>query len=151
MLIGLMVALIVLVSLAAGLMLKLGADSRGMAPVVGVVDGRLRSCPSTPNCVSSDAQPADSHHIAPIADPTGSKWAGLVETVGGMTGATLIEQRDDYAHFTFTTGFWRFVDDVEFHRRPDAAEIAIRSASRVGRSDWGANRNRLESIRATLE
>lgn len=150
MLIGLMMALIVLVSLAVGLMLKLGSDSRGMSAVVGVVDGRLRSCPSTPNCVSSDAQAADSHHIAPIPDPTGSKWAGLVETVGGMAGATLIEQRDDYVHFTFTTGFWRFVDDVEFHRRPETLEIAIRSASRVGRSDWGTNRNRLEAIRAVL-
>ena len=150
MLIGLLVTLILLVSLAVGLMLKLGSDSRRMAAVVGVIDGRLLVCPSTPNCVSSDAQAADSHYIAPIADPAGSKWAGLVETVRGMPGATLIERRDDYAHFTFTSGLWRFVDDVEFHHRPETAEIAIRSASRVGRSDLGANRNRLEAIRALL-
>ncbi|NIW23437.1 MAG: DUF1499 domain-containing protein [Gammaproteobacteria bacterium] len=150
MLTGLVSALIVLVVLAVGLMFKLGADSRAVSARVGVVDGRLRACPSTPNCVSSDAQPADSHYIASISDPGGTKWSGLVGAVGDMPGATLIEQRDDYAHFTFTTGFWRFVDDVEFHHRPEAAEIAIRSASRVGRSDWGANRNRVEAIRAVL-
>ena len=150
MLLGLLSVLIVLVVLAVGLMLKLGSDSRRMSVSVGVVEGRLTACPSTPNCVSSDVPLADGHYIAPIADPTGSKWAGLVETVRGMRGATLIEQHEDYAHFTFTTGLWRFVDDVEFHRRPEAAEIAIRAASRVGRSDWRANRNRLEAIRAVL-
>jgi uncharacterized protein (DUF1499 family) len=150
MLFGLLSVLIVLVVLAIGLMLKLGSESRRMSVSVGVVEGRLIACPSTPNCVSSDASPEDSHYIDPITDPTGSKWAGLVETVRGMPGATLIEQHEDYAHLTFTTGLWRFVDDVEFHYRPEAAEIAIRSASRVGRSDWSANRNRLEAIRAVL-
>lgn len=151
MLIGLMSVLVVLVLLAAGLMFKLGSDSRRMTVSVGVVEGRLMACPSTPNCVSSDAPPADSHYIAPIADPAGAKWAGLIATVQRMPGATLIEQRDDYAHFTFTTGFWRFVDDVEFHHRLQAGEIAIRSASRVGQGDWGANRNRLEAVRTMLE
>ncbi len=150
MLIGLAAVLLVLVVLAVGLMLKLGADSRTMSANVGIVDGRLVACPPTPNCVSSDAPAGGDHHIAPISDPAGSKWASLVETVERMPGAALIEQRDDYAHFTFTTGFWRFVDDVEFHQRPEAAEIAVRSASRVGRSDWGANRKRLEAIRAIL-
>ncbi|NNC64245.1 MAG: DUF1499 domain-containing protein [Gammaproteobacteria bacterium] len=151
MLIGLMSVLVVLVLLAAGLMFKLGSDSRRMIVSVGVVEGRLMACPSTPNCVSSDAPPADSHYIAPIADPAGAKWSGLVATVQRMPGAALIEQRHDYAYFTFTTGFWRFVDDVEFHHRAQAGEIAIRSASRVGQGDWGANRSRLEAVRAMLE
>ena len=150
MLVGLPSALIVLVFLAIGLMVKLGSDSRRMSVSVGVVEGRLTACPSTPNCVSSDVLPADSHYIAPIQDPVGSTWVALVDAVRAMPGAVLIEQRDDYAHFAFTTGFWRFVDDVEFHHRPEVAEIAIRSASRVGRSDWSANRNRLEAIRAVL-
>lgn len=148
--VGLISVLVVLALLIVGVMLKLGSDSRRMSSSVGLVEGRLMPCPSTPNCVSSDASSADGHHIAPIADPDGSKWAGLVESVEAMPGATLIDQRDEYAHFTFTTGFWRFVDDVEFHYRPESAEIAIRSASRVGQSDWGANRKRLESIRAIL-
>ena len=151
MLIGLVSMLVVLVLLAVGLMLKLGSDSRSMSVSVGLVEGRLMACPPSPNCVSSDALPADSHYIAPISDPAGSKWADLLETVRGMPRATLIEQRGDYAHFTFTTGFWRFVDDVEFHHRPEAAEIAIRSASRVGQSDWGTNRKRLEALRVTLD
>lgn len=150
MLVGLVSVLVVLILLTLGLMLKLGSDSRSMSVGVGIVDGRLIECPSTPNCVSSDAPPADSHYIAPIADPAGSKWAGLIDTVQAMPGATLIEQRDDYAYFTFTTRIWRFVDDVEFHHRPESAEIAMRSASRVGRSDLGANRKRLEAIRAAL-
>ena len=136
--------------LFVGLMVKLSTESRSLQVSVGVADGRLMPCPATPNCVSSDAPLNDSHYIAPIADPEGSRWDGLADRIGGMAGAALTEQRDDYLRFTFTSRFWRFVDDVEFHHRPQAGEIAVRSASRVGRSDWNANRDRMEAIRAAL-
>ena len=133
------------------LLVALAAQSRSMSVTLGITDGRLRACPATPNCVSSDAPEGDSHHIAPIADPTGEKWATLVATVSAMTGASLVDFDESYAHFTFTSNIIRFVDDVEFHYRPDVGEIAIRSASRVGRGDWNANRNRAEAVRALLE
>ncbi len=148
--IGVFAALVVLLVLAAGALLMLASSSRRMAVELGVSDGRLAECPATPNCVCSDAALADNHHINAIQDPTGSKWANLPATVGAMDGAMLVRSDDRYAYFTFTSRVMRFVDDVEFHYRPEAREIAVRSASRVGRGDLNANRNRLESIRAAL-
>ncbi len=147
---GITAALVLLLVALVGMLLALAAQSRSMSATLGVADSRLRACPATPNCVSSDAPAGDSHHIAPIADPTGAKWARLVTTVSAMKGASLVGSYERYAHFTFTSNILRFVDDVEFHYRPDVGEIAIRSASRVGRGDWNANRNRAESIRALL-
>ena len=147
---GIAAALVLLLVALVGMLLALAAQSRSMSVTLGIADGRLRACPATPNCVSSDAPVGDSHHVAPIADPTGEKWARLVDTVSSMKGASLLESNERYAHFTFMSNIIRFVDDVEFHYRPDVGEIAIRSASRVGRGDWNANRSRAETIRALL-
>lgn len=143
--------LAVLVVLMLGYLVFLGVQSRGMTVSLGVVDGRLRECPPTPNCVSSDADSLDSHFIAPLDDASGAKWARLRETVGALPGAQLRAASDHYAHFTFTSRLFGFVDDVEFHFRPAVGEIAVRSASRVGRGDLDANRKRVEAIRAALE
>lgn len=145
-----LVILVLLVVFMAGGLLKLAADSRNMTVPSGLVDGRLKPCPPSPNCVSSDAPPDDSHYILAIADADGARWAGLVERVSAMNGATLVAAENDYAHFTFRTPVMGFVDDVEFHNRPAQQEIAIRSASRVGYSDWNANRKRVDAIRAAL-
>jgi uncharacterized protein (DUF1499 family) len=148
--IGVLAAFVAVLILYVGTLLLLASSSRRMSVDLGVADGRLSACPATPNCVCSDAAPADSHHIAPFHDPTGSRWAGLAEKVGSMAGATLVRSDNRYAYFTFTSRIMRFVDDVEFHYRPETGEIAVRSASRVGRGDMNANRNRVESIRAVL-
>ena len=100
--------------------------------------------------MSSDPAPGDSHYIAAIPDPNGSKWASLVEKVSSMDGATLVASDTYYAYFTFTTRVMRFVDDVEFYYRPEREEISLRSASRVGQGDMNVNRNRVEAIRAAL-
>ena len=148
---GIAATLVLLLVALVGMLLALAAESRSMSVTLGIEDGRLRACPAMPNCVSSDAPAGDSHHIAPIVDPAGEKWARLVATVNAMKGARLVDSHERYAHFTFTSNIIRFVDDVEFHYRADVGEIAIRSASRVGRGDWNANRNRAETIRALLQ
>jgi uncharacterized protein (DUF1499 family) len=147
---GLLSTIAVLVIAAIVYLAVLGAQSRGMDVTVGIVDGRLRDCPSTPNCVSSDVDPSDDHYIAPIADDSGASWARLAETVATSPGAQLVSASEDYAHFTVTSRLFGFVDDIEFHRRPANGEIAVRSASRVGRGDLSANRKRVESVRELL-
>ena len=67
-----------------------------------------------------------------------------------MPGATVVEQRDDYLYAQFETSAMRFVDDVEFWYDPTAQAIAVRSASRIGRKDFGVNRARIEAIRGQL-
>jgi uncharacterized protein (DUF1499 family) len=102
--------------------------------------------------VSSDAPQDDSHHIDPLrcgSNPTHA-WQALVDHLTDSPAYTIIERRDDYLRAEARTRLLRFVDDVEFHLRPAQGEIAMRSASRIGYSDFGANRRRLESLRHVL-
>lgn len=115
-------------------------------PALGLMDGHLRPCPDTPNCVCSQAPADDAQHaIAALGRADWQAVRGAIKAAGGR-----IEQDDGhYLHATFTSKIFRFIDDVEVLR--DARGVAqIRSASRVGRSDLGVNRKRVETIRRGL-
>jgi uncharacterized protein (DUF1499 family) len=118
---------------------------------VGLVDGRLRDCPASPNCVSSDAPPG-SHFVAPLTQHAGnaSPFAGVQAALDAMPRARVITKTENYLHAEFESLLFRFVDDVEFHHRPANGTIAVRSASRMGYWDLGTNRRRIEHLRARL-
>ncbi len=125
----------------------------GQAPDdLGVTDGQLAPCPSSPNCVSSDAAGAD-HHVAPyaLAAEAAASWAVVREVIAAYPRTTIVTADDDYLHAECRSRLFGFVDDLELHLRPDDAIIAVRSASRVGYSDLGANRTRIDDIRALLQ
>lgn len=111
---------------------------------------RLASCPASPNCVSSDD--TGSHGIAPLQVVGESElaWTALVDYLEQAPEFTIIENTDGYLRAEARTRILRFVDDVEFLARPEDNTIAMRSASRVGYSDLGANRRRLEGLRSAL-
>ena len=67
-----------------------------------------------------------------------------------MPGAKVVESRDDYLYVQFSTRLMKFVDDAEFWFDPAAGVVQVRSASRLGRKDFGVNRERIESIRQAL-
>ena len=73
--------------------------------------------------------------------------ANLVRVFEAMGSVKIINRTDDFIHVTFTSRIFRFVDDVECVFDDRAKVIHIRSASRVGRSDLGANRKRVAAIR----
>ena len=111
---------------------------------------RLQPCPSSPNCVCSDA--TDSHGIEPLAiagDPQ-LMWRRLQDYLAQQRGFTIKQVDDHYLRVEAKTRLLRFVDDVEFELRTGDRVIAVRSASRVGYSDLGANRRRIEKIRKAL-
>lgn len=112
----------------------------------GLVEGQLQACPNRPSCVCS-TDTREQFQIAPLAVPAGMEQpiAGLAELVGQFERTQIVEQRDDYLHVTFTTKLFRFVDDVEFLLDGDV--VQVRSVSRVGYSDLGVNRKRVEAIR----
>jgi uncharacterized protein (DUF1499 family) len=114
---------------------------------LGVKDGKLTACPGTPNCVNSQSQNAQSK-IAPLSDVA---IADLVKIVKGMERATIIEQTDSYLYVEFKSKLMGYVDDVEFYRDPNEEIVHVRSASRLGKSDLGVNRKRVEEIRAKLK
>ena len=121
---------------------------------LGVKDGRLARPKSTPNCVSSQADPADAeHYIAPIPfkGDAVAAMAAARKAVESMRGATVIRHEGNYLYAEFRTQIMRFVDDVEFLFDEKAAVIHLRSASRLGRRDFGVNRARVESIRSRIE
>jgi uncharacterized protein (DUF1499 family) len=118
---------------------------------LGVQDGRLAPCPDSPNCVSSDA-PDESHHIEafPLAAPPAQAWSELEAVLKDTPRVSIIQLSSDYLHAEFKSAVFRFVDDVEFHLRPTEDLIAVRSASRTGYYDFGANRSRIEDLRGKL-
>lgn len=117
---------------------------------LGVTDGRLAPPRRTPNCVSSQADPADKQHlIAPIAfagSPVGAMDT-LRRIVEGMEGSSVVRQDADYLYAEYRSRLMGFVDDVEFSVSAKEGVIHVRSASRLGRRDYGVNRARVESIR----
>lgn len=124
-----------------------------VGPTVGVVDGRLRACPSSPNCVCSDAEAGSSAHVTPFAVPDGVEpadaFARLAEVVDGQ--ARVETRSSDYLHAVFVSRIFRFRDDFEARLAPEDRLIHVRSASRLGYSDLGANRKRVERLRAAYE
>jgi uncharacterized protein (DUF1499 family) len=119
---------------------------------LGVVDGRLQPVREhLSNSVSSFAT-TEAHRIAPIdasPDPQAA-FARLSAVMTTWPGATLVTQRPGYLHAECRTKWMGFVDDVEFLLDPAARVIHVRSASRLGRRDFGTNRERIEAIRAAL-
>lgn len=110
---------------------------------LGVVDGRLGTCPDSPNCVSS-FETRESHRIAPLPATMARVRAALL----AMPGAQIIREQDQYLYAEFTSSLMGFVDDVEFLEL--AGSTHVRSASRLGKSDLGVNRKRIEALRAAL-
>lgn len=118
---------------------------------LGVTGGRLRPCPESPNCVCS--QDADEEHaIAPLQfeGDGAAEWERLRQAIRNTPRAVIVTETPDYIHAEFTSLIFRFVDDVELFRAPADGVIHVRSASRVGYSDLGVNRQRVEQLRQAL-
>lgn len=128
----------------------IGNLMKGQRPnTLGVKDGQLSPCPKSPNCVVSQGQSDADHTIAPIQydGDQATAMARLIELVKAMPRTEIIQQTDDYLYAEFTSQLMGFVDDVEFYLAPSTSVIHVRSASRLGESDLGVNRQRIETIR----
>ena len=115
---------------------------------LGVKDGRLAACPASPNCVCTQSDDAE-HHIDAIhfAGSKAEALAKLKRAIATLPCAAIVTESADYLHVECTSLIFRFVDDVEFWIDEPNQTIHFRSASRVGRSDFGVNRKRMEVIR----
>ncbi len=145
---GLLLGLI----LIAALVLRLLIPRFSPEPdTLGVVDGRLSACPDSPNCVSSSATDAE-HAIDPIAFSTSAEeaQADLLTVLSDLPRATLVSSEPGYVHASFRSPLMGYVDDGEFLFDEAANVIHVRMAARLGQSDLGANRERVESIREGL-
>lgn len=146
--------------LLAALAIQFGALGGRQPTDIGVNNGRLKPPSLTPNSVSSQASLYPDHpqrayaEIQPLAlkQTTGTAAIGaLAEMLGTMPGIRIVEQRPDYVRAEAETRWMKFTDDLEFWFNPARKVIELRSASRLGRRDFGVNRERIEAIRATYQ
>jgi uncharacterized protein (DUF1499 family) len=150
------IALVIITGLIVG---QLGLLKGSPPGDLGVHDGRLKPPSNTPNSVSSQASLYPDHpqrayaDIAPLplkgdANATLDRIASIIES---MEGGKIVKKEPGYIYAQFTTRLMKYVDDVEFWYDPVAKVIQVRSASRLGSSDLGVNRKRIESIRQKLD
>ncbi len=115
---------------------------------------QLAACPNSPNCVSSLSAETDSQHfVTPFRyhSTLAQAQAHLLTVIENTPRTTLVTTQPQYIYAEFTSLVFRFVDDVEFLFMPEQQLIHIRSASRLGHSDFGVNRKRVETLRRHFE
>jgi uncharacterized protein (DUF1499 family) len=141
-------ALAIFLTLTGSLMLP---ATWAFASGLGLSSGHLASCPASQNCVVSQGAD-DKHAIDPIIYHIDRDEARktLLKVLTVVPRTEVIEQTDNYVHATSKSRIFKFVDDVEFYFPPNESVIHLRSASRIGESDLGVNRRRLEQIRLAL-
>jgi uncharacterized protein (DUF1499 family) len=114
---------------------------------LGVKEGKFIPCPASPNCVSSQSE-RPAYAIEPLAykgSPDDAR-THLLEVILSMKRSKLVAQQERYIRAEFTSAVFRFIDDAEFFIDDDQKVIHVRSAARLGYSDFGVNRKRIETI-----
>ena len=113
---------------------------------------QLPPCPSSPNCVSSQATDVG-HFIAPfkIVGAAEDAWAALKNALLSQSRTVITEESGGRLHAQATSLVFRFVDDIDVILDGDAKLLHIRSASRIGYGDFGVNRKRMERLRSQLQ
>lgn len=110
---------------------------------------KLKQCPGSPNCVSSQSD-SEIHKISPLPYKSSYKevMGQIKKVIFSFPRTKIVEEKKQYLHVEFKTFFFRFVDDVEIIIDDSEKMIHFRSASRVGHSDFGTNRRRIEEIKS---
>lgn len=132
--------------------LLLTACSGGKSTIMlGIDNQKLALCPSTPNCVCSDASDSQ-HRIEPLRlrEAAEDAWREVQSRAAALPGAKIVTAESDYLHVECRSKVFGFVDDLELHLRRQEGIIAVRSAARLGYFDFGVNRKRVEQLRSEL-
>ena len=120
---------------------NLGGTETGLAP-----------CPSSPNCVSSDAETESQRVVAlQFSGDAEAAWHRARVAVATLPRTRIVRETAGSLHAECTSALLRFRDDLELQLRPERGEIAVRSASRIGYGDMGVNRARVEALRAAFD
>lgn len=121
----------------------------------GLIEGHLSKCPNTPNCLCTEYKDHADHFTTPIVitkntPPAFNSLLTLKEIIKNMGGSIQLEN-EIYLAATFTSSIFGFVDDLEIRMDTNEKTIHIRSASRVGQSDFGVNKKRIERLKQLYE
>ncbi len=137
-----------IITLVILLSIVLSTVSCSRKPQLGLSHNLLLPCPSSPNCVCSE-YPDQSGLVQPLrfSEPSDKAWQRVREIITTM-GGSIVEENYNYLHAVFTSRFLRFVDDLELRMDDEAKVIHFRSASRIGKYDFGVNRKRIDDLRS---
>lgn len=130
----------------------LAACSSSTPPIIGVREGKLTPCPDSPNCVSSQSTD-EQHFVEPFAYRGSLQQTreAIITVIESMKRSSIVTSEERYIRAEFKSALFRFVDDVECLFDDTEERVHVRSASRVGYSDLGVNRKRIEEMRARYE
>lgn len=146
--------IVVAIGLAIAFLLWSSNIFAGSPPTnIGVNNGKLAACPTSPNCVSSQIPASDTQHAIAALSFSGdlpTSMAKLTQVIQAMPRTKIVKQNNNYLYAEFSSSLMKFVDDVEFYLDDGTKTIQVRSASRLGDSDLGVNRQRVEEIRSKL-
>jgi uncharacterized protein (DUF1499 family) len=137
--------------LTVSLILPLSACSEINSPQNSRATDSIGSCPASPNCVSSDATDKK-HLIQPfqLATTAEKAWPIVIEVIMQLPRSNIVRQTDSFLAVECRSAVFGFVDDLKLQLRVSEGIIAVYSASRIGYSDFGVNRDRIEVLRAAL-
>ena len=140
------IGLIVLGILTFIIILMMGLNLKTPSSI-GVVEGQLAALPDTPNAVSSQTNDLTKQVLPfPFKGDLAQTKAKILAIVKEMNGTTLITETNNYIHIVYETEVMKYRDDVEFYFDSENKVVHFRSASRIGYSDKGLNKQRYELI-----
>ncbi|UOD34739.1 DUF1499 domain-containing protein [Deferribacteraceae bacterium V6Fe1] len=117
----------------------------------GLIDKKLTRCPDKPNCVCSEYKDDIKHYIEPIYISENIDSLALLNKILADMGGNIKSEQDNYIAVTFTSSVFKFIDDLEIRIDKENKMIHIRAAARVGYSDFGVNRKRVEQLRHVFD
>ncbi|KZN12883.1 DUF1499 domain-containing protein [Marinomonas sp. TW1] len=143
--------ILLVVVLLAGFFVYVTMNNQ-MPEGLGVTNGQLKLCSSSPNCISTQTDQTDEVHFAEPLVYSGNRQDVQLRIEAYMLqqGAKLVDHSLGYAHFEVESDIVGYIDDVEFYLPKSDSVVHIRSASRVGYSDFGINRDRVRQIQNLL-
>jgi uncharacterized protein (DUF1499 family) len=144
---GLLILIVIAVIFIVFNLTKFAKQSREMTPQLGNTDKQFVACPGTPNCINSQSS-TESEKIEAFTGGNDT-FQKLAKQIAADPTATIISQTDNYLHATYQSKLFGFIDDLELYLNQEMVEV--RSASRTGKSDMGANRKRVEALRVLLK
>lgn len=146
------VAAIVITGVALRLAVPyLSSSSVATGPMRVNGETQLGDCTEAPNCQGSESsRQAQKVDRLNLTEPVSEAMKSIAAIVAAQPGVAIAKQDNRYLHVTYTSRWMGFVDDVEFLASDDNQSVQIRSASRLGKSDLGANVNRINQLRQLL-
>lgn len=143
----------VLLLVLAGTMAFLSCMSK--APEnIGLQNGKLADCPSSPNCVCSQQDKNDEEHFIdslPFSSSPALALEKIKTALNEIPRTKIVSETENYLHVECTSLIFRFTDDLEIFIDESSKQIHFRSASRVGHSDLGVNRKRVNKLKERLK